>query len=341
MYNFRYQILTILLICNNGVLSGKISLKPRILDVGPTIDFAAGSNITLECEGILRPRWEVPKNEISAHNIMQNVTCDKSIRICTNVLHMTNVQYYQTGLYMCCLIENCKYDKHSSSVYIFINDKKNLLIAESEPISVYNNKTTILPCRPTMFNLNITLWNSQEEYVPIGENVLFDETRGFIVKNPDESYDGAFYCRATYENITQEEVLILEFIEQSLELYPKIISSTDFPVENNTFSLKCSVRISLRNTVLMEWNYPNNNGRIYSKEAYAVSDPDNTLYRIAIKELIVNHAQLSDSGWYKCIVTDEMGEVFAAKKKIHVYDKEPKPEMNLIRAYTTASVKNI
>lgn len=326
MDKFKCDILTILLIFIAEIHSYAPipKSKPRILNIGPKKDFTAGSNVTLECEGDYPLKWELPEtdeNYIFSTN-EKNEIFNGIRRLYKNTLNMITVEYKQTGLYTCCYNTtsgNCQHENYSSSVYLFINDEENPLLDPNEPTIVFHGKITILPCRPTISTLDVTLWNAQEEYISLSEDVLFDATQGFIIKTPDESYEGTFYCKTEYNGKNHEVPLILEH-HMPVQLYPKISSNnTKYFIEGSKLFLNCSVNTSKgTGVIVMTWDYPNmNDNRTINKESYSII---NGTSRFGIKELVINSVQLNDSGLYTCIVTDHFGNNFTVNKTIEVYD---------------------
>lgn len=323
-----------------GIERTVMNHRPPVLNIESIIDIPTGSNLTIKCEGMYPMKWLVPDNNES--DTIQYESSDSTNLFNPNrkvykyesTLTITEILYHETGFYTCCYNKsNCEIGENASSAYVFVNDPNNIFIKKIIFMPIHHGKKTVIPCRPTFSDSNVTFWKGYENEYVTTEDIVFDSRKGFIVDFPTIYFNDIFSCKTKFRNVEHKVSVHLIYFGETSPLDPFIeFNNNSFPVTDSSFSLNCSVKMDPGSIVCLEWNYPNKySDRIEELEAYVEEIIQrNFKYKFVTTKLIINHAQLNDSGIYECKAIDHSGTKYIKHKRVQVYEQSAKPYLNLI-----------
>uniref|UniRef100_T1IKX3 receptor protein-tyrosine kinase n=1 Tax=Strigamia maritima TaxID=126957 RepID=T1IKX3_STRMM len=173
---------------------------------------------------------------------------------------------------------------------------------------IYLHQESVIPCRPTHPDVNVTLIKVPELVVStrLGE-VKFDAKKGFVLFYADIFFSTQFDCIA----------------DTSGPPPPHIDDSGTHVILNGSFTLTCIANIDTGTMLFMNWTLPNKgDSRIIEGNTTAADRTSNNgyVFREVTRNLTVTNAQLSDQGVYTCILTDHTGKKSQRDKHIKVFN---------------------
>ncbi|KAF7990463.1 hypothetical protein HCN44_000268 [Aphidius gifuensis] len=146
-----------------------------------------------------------------------------------------------TGWYGCADLEKNIFPD-AFWTYVYVKPEKYLFmdINDFKAITIDVNKTLTIPCRPKLPNYQVTLY-ANEKKINDNDNVIFNNSIGFIIKNVQLKDNGYYECKITLDVITEEkgfDVLVTEPNDLKPSMYPDL-SYIELE-ENKTLELTCT-----------------------------------------------------------------------------------------------------
>lgn len=220
------------------------NLKPPVSNVGPIVNILMNSTLELNCTGESPLLWIKPNhsNPNAEENIIHKEYGSDGENYVAE-LKIENVQYFHTGLYMCCYsgISTSTYcePKDGVQVYVFVNDPENLFISDKDhPVqSQYKCVRDAVYCLPTFSNLTVKL-KKGNEYIPIGNNVSFDPRLGFLFYDP-QPFSYLYTCIAENGSNTKEKKISSVSLKENNDMYMYLSNSR--PMEGDEIQIVCEV----------------------------------------------------------------------------------------------------
>ncbi|XP_017858056.1 PREDICTED: platelet-derived growth factor receptor alpha isoform X8 [Drosophila arizonae] len=201
-------------------------------------------------------------------------------------------------------------EDEASTIYVFVNDKKNLLVAQEPIIYARQYSEVIIPCKPTMPETEVLLTFNGETFS--SENTgRYDPKRGFVIEIRSVTDGGEYYCEPKIPSPDNEEestLIVVRFIEASDRLNKPVITSTSrgYVYEGETFELVCELSAPHGVVYDMQWIIPEKVDKLRYTNTTPKFDDNvkNHTYQVGRSTMTVRDAKLTDNGVYKCVVRD-------------------------------------
>ncbi|XP_053961077.1 vascular endothelial growth factor receptor 1 isoform X2 [Anastrepha ludens] len=192
---------------------------PLITPLMEYVTLELNTNYTIRCEASEPLVWKVAPNS-PAHEVKLFATGDPQ-RPYGSMLYLLDISYVNVGNYYCIkessvnknldemldeeLVELVNNNK-ASSIYVYVNDPVNLLAQTDFPIiTAYQYQDTVIPCKPTMPNLEVLLTTSHGETFSSENTGRYDPQRGFVVEIRGITDSGSYVCRPKVPSLDNEE----------------------------------------------------------------------------------------------------------------------------------------
>ncbi|KAG8197320.1 hypothetical protein JTE90_013447 [Oedothorax gibbosus] len=303
-------------------------LKPKLNVTETYIDVELNSTLCLLCKGENPLSWGF-KDQMNRNKKYQNVSGSSKVTYSNggieSVLCTVFTHYLQTGSYA------CYHDNQSTSLYVFVNDKTQLLLPlnHNRFLTLHEGTRSVIPCLPTSSSAQVTLWKVKQSN-PEQMMLRFDPTIGFQLRNPTPSFKGNFYCLAEFQNTSQKLDVNVDILPQTQSIPEVSIddSGAKYVLLNTNFSLRCKVKIKL-GTVLSSrprWSHPvNDENRVIIGNKIITK---NSIHKMISENLTVLNAQKTDEGIYQCNVTDHSDRENYSQVEVKVYESPLAPAVN-------------
>ncbi|XP_054744163.1 vascular endothelial growth factor receptor 1 isoform X4 [Anastrepha obliqua] len=317
---------------------------PLITPLMEYVTLELNTNYTIRCEASEPLVWKVAPNS-PAHEVKLFATGDPQ-RPYGSMLYLLDISYVNVGNYYCIkessvnknldemldeeLVELVNNNK-ASSIYVYVNDPVNLLAQTDFPvITAYQYQDTVIPCKPTMPNLEVLLTTSHGEdsgeekvlcsskLVPqltsfppdnVYDSIEFEPKVGFIIHNVENITNLDCVSRNGTTNSSHEFFVIKRPSTKYIEK-PIITSNSRGHVNvGANFTLNCYVKIAFDVAYTTQWKTPDGveEHRMIKTTPRFINST--STHQLGLAMLTILNAQKSDSGLYECICTDHSNNV--------------------------------
>ncbi|XP_018798452.1 PREDICTED: vascular endothelial growth factor receptor 3 isoform X6 [Bactrocera latifrons] len=190
--------------------------------ITPLMDYVTlelNTNYTIRCEADEPLTWRLPDDTVDYDE--QTFNTGDPQRLHGSMLYLQDISSKNLGNYYCIkkssvpnrldamldeelveLVNNYK----ASSIYIYVNDPVNLLSQNEFPvISALQYQDTVIPCKPTMPNIEVLLTTSHGETFSSENTGRYNPQRGFVVEIRGVTDGGSYVCRPKVPSPLNEE----------------------------------------------------------------------------------------------------------------------------------------
>ncbi|CAD6999743.1 unnamed protein product [Ceratitis capitata] len=328
---------------NDAVEYGAPLITPLLDDV----ILERNTNYTIRCEANETIDWKVPF--YTYNNAVQTFDTGDAKRPYGSILYLMDISHSNLGNYYCVkkssvkngidnvsdeeLVELVNNNK-ASSIYIYVNDPSYLISQNEFPvITAYQYQDTVIPCKPTMPDIEVLLTTSHGETFSSESTGRYHPQRGFVVEIRGITDSGSYICRPKVpspENEEEEITFEIHFvgnepINPSTKYIEKPIitsNSRGHVIVGENFTLDCYVKIAFDVSYNQEWQTPtgiDETRMIKSKPTFLNST---STHELGVGKLTILNAQKSDSGLYECICTDHSNNVGRNTYQMTVLDRD-------------------
>lgn len=200
---------------------------PLITPLMEYVTLELNTNYTIRCEADEPLLWKVASYSLE-YEVKTFDTGDPQ-RPHGSMLYLLDISSMNLGNYYCIkkssvqksiddmldeeLVELVNNNK-ASSIYIYVNDPVYLLSQNEFPvISALQYQDTVIPCKPTMPNIEVLLTTSHGETFSSESTGRYDPQRGFVVEIRGVTDGGSYVCRPKVPSPNNEEE------EQAFEIH--------------------------------------------------------------------------------------------------------------------------
>ncbi|XP_030556621.1 vascular endothelial growth factor receptor 1 isoform X6 [Drosophila novamexicana] len=215
-------------------------------------------------------------------------------------------------------------NNEASTIYVFVNDKSNLLAPLEPIIQARQYSEVIIPCKPAMPETEVLLTFNSDTFSS-ETAARYDPKRGFVIEIRSVTDGGEYYCEPKIPSPDNEEestIIVVRFIEATDRLNKPNINSTSrgHVYEGQTFQLVCELSAPYGVSYDMHWLVPDKVDKFRYNYTEALFDEraKNTTHRVGRSKLTVTDARLTDKGAYKCVVSDSFRNMEYASYRMHV-----------------------
>ncbi|XP_017132449.1 vascular endothelial growth factor receptor 1 isoform X13 [Drosophila elegans] len=202
----------------------------------------------------------------------------------------------------------------ASSIYVYVNDPIYKLVPSDTIVTAVQYSEVVIPCKPTMPETEVLLetngyepkWIISSKGQIKGNPNFFDSVnyqpwRGFTFRVIN-TFSGYLDCKG----MNDSNLFDVNYKSGKPLPKPVIKSSSDHHVITGTnFTLDCEQSAYFDATYTMNWETPDNDkNRISYSTATIDLKAKNSTHQLGRSTLTVLNTQLSDSGVYKCKVTE-------------------------------------
>ncbi|XP_071990450.1 vascular endothelial growth factor receptor 1 isoform X1 [Engystomops pustulosus] len=281
-------------------------LKPPVLNIkGKELVVRAGQPIHLSCRGDQTVLWKFPaasRKESNRFHITDN-SCQGSPKTsCHRNLTLHKAQTSDTGFYSC-QYEYLTSSKNPSGIYIFITDESSPFVdmhnRQPKVITITEGEKLVIPCRVTSPNITVTLKQTYASVlsVPGDKNIVWNNKKGFIIRNPSGLFFNLLSCEAKVNGVTYTSMYFPNRHSPKIHKVKLDVSSSRL-LSNDTLSINCTVTTDLNSRAEIQWKYP---GMEYGKLASIInrivlSDSEAVVYSM----LFIHKVKNIDQGDYVC-----------------------------------------
>ncbi|XP_037960858.1 vascular endothelial growth factor receptor kdr-like isoform X2 [Teleopsis dalmanni] len=301
---------------------------PLITPLLEEVTVEVNSNYTIRCEANEPVFWKFDNALFLKYEIKEFDTNDPE-RPYGSMLYLTDITHDYVSSYVCIKNSSTKLsddvqqlddkiielinNNQASSIYLYVNDQINLLAPVPIPIvDAKQFQDVVIPCKPTSPQVDVLLTTPGGETFSSENTGRYDPRRGFVIVIRAVTDGGDYICRPKIPSPDQED----EQTEFTVQFYgnddinpytkfinkPTIISdSYGHGIEGENFTLICQVNIAHDVRYTTEWETPK--GIDKDRKIVSSSILDLKLYR-GRSNLTITNAKKSDSGIYRCKVTD-------------------------------------
>ncbi|KAJ7410485.1 Platelet-derived growth factor receptor alpha [Willisornis vidua] len=292
------------------------------------------SNFTLRCSGDSEVSWQYPVTEGSHKIDIRNEENNSGLFV--TVLEVSNTSAANTGLYVCYYNHTQVEDGEveGKDIYIYVPDPDMPFvpsIPEDQFILVEEGDPTVIPCRTSDPDAQVTLINSLDKTV----DALYDTKQGFIGNFPAGSYT----CKTMAKGVEfKSEEFLVYIIRATSQLPVEIEALKTVYKTGETIVVTCVVFDN--EVVNLQWNYP---GKVKEKGLIKLDDIKVPSQKL-VYTLTIPEASVKDTGDYECTARHATKEVKENKKVvITVHDKgfvHLEPQFSPMEAVNLHEVKN-
>ncbi|XP_020713104.1 vascular endothelial growth factor receptor 1 isoform X2 [Ceratitis capitata] len=200
---------------NDAVEYGAPLITPLLDDV----ILERNTNYTIRCEANETIDWKVPF--YTYNNAVQTFDTGDAKRPYGSILYLMDISHSNLGNYYCVkkssvkngidnvsdeeLVELVNNNK-ASSIYIYVNDPSYLISQNEFPvITAYQYQDTVIPCKPTMPDIEVLLTTSHGETFSSESTGRYHPQRGFVVEIRGITDSGSYICRPKVPSPENEE----------------------------------------------------------------------------------------------------------------------------------------
>nr|XP_036222258.1 vascular endothelial growth factor receptor 1 isoform X5 [Bactrocera oleae] len=200
---------------------------PLITPLMEYVTLELNTNYTIRCEADEPLSWRLASDSLN-YDVQTFNTGDPQ-RPHGSMLYLLDISTMNLGNYYCIKkssIPNSVEDmmdeelvelvnnNTASSIYVYVNDPNNLLSQNEFPvISALQYQDTVIPCKPTMPNIEVLLTTSHGETFSSESTGRYDPQRGFVVEIRGVTDGGSYVCRPKVPSPYNEEE------EQAFEIH--------------------------------------------------------------------------------------------------------------------------
>ncbi|KRG02703.1 uncharacterized protein Dmoj_GI14251, isoform B [Drosophila mojavensis] len=199
---------------------------PLITPCKDSLKLEVGTTYTLQCEASEPIEWwsshdglkqgepfentEDPQRPFGNRLVLEEVTVDNvSAYYCIKSSSAPDQMNWSEEALVSLVNED-----EASTIYVFVNDKKNLLVAQEPIIYARQYSEVIIPCKPTMPETEVLLTFNGETFS--SENTgRYDPKRGFVIEIRSVTDGGEYYCEPKIPSPDNEEestLIVVRFI---------------------------------------------------------------------------------------------------------------------------------
>ncbi|GAB6032659.1 hypothetical protein CHUAL_011537 [Chamberlinius hualienensis] len=249
-------------------------------------------------------------------------------------LTLSNATSVNSGFYYCHYKDASSMadEANVASTYVYVFDENYLFVPSAgrkiNVIPVHQHRDSVIPCRPTHPDVNVTLIKyTTQAVVSLSEEVTFDPRRGFVLLYPNYFFSELFECIGKRNKTKQRLQFYLHwFYKTDAPPNPLIDdSNAQHAILNDTFHLVCKAGVESGSMVFANWTYPSSiePKRIVISNTTANDriGQNNFRYREISSMLTILNAKMSDQGIYKCTMIDHTGKKGFREKFVKIYDE--------------------
>ncbi|NXD64715.1 PGFRA factor, partial [Eolophus roseicapillus] len=292
------------------------------------------SNFTLKCSGDSEVSWQYPVTDGSHKIDIRHEENNSGLFV--TVLEVGNASAAHTGLYVCYYNHTQVEDGEveGKDIYIYVPDPDMPFVPsvpEDQFILVEEGDPTVIPCRTSAPNAEVTLINSLDKAV----YAFYDSKQGFIGNFPAGSYT----CKTTVKGVEFKSDEFLIYILRATSQLPVEIEALKTVYKTGeTIVVTCVVFDN--EVVNLQWNYP---GKVKEKGLIKLDDIKVPSQKL-VYTLTIPEASVKDTGDYECTARHATKEVKENKKVVvTVHDKgfvHLEPQFSPLEAVNLHEVKN-
>ncbi|XP_018798455.1 PREDICTED: vascular endothelial growth factor receptor 1 isoform X9 [Bactrocera latifrons] len=299
--------------------------------ITPLMDYVTlelNTNYTIRCEADEPLTWRLPDDTVDYDE--QTFNTGDPQRLHGSMLYLQDISSKNLGNYYCIkkssvpnrldamldeelveLVNNYK----ASSIYIYVNDPVNLLSQNEFPvISALQYQDTVIPCKPTMPNIEVLLTTSHGETFSSENTGRYNPQRGFVVEIRGVTDGGSYVCRPKVPSpLNEEEEQTFEILFSASTKYiekPIITSNSRGHVNvGENFTLNCYVKIAFDVSYSTEWKTPPGVDEDRMIKTIPTFINKTSTHQVGEAKLTILNSKKSDSGLYECICTDHSKNV--------------------------------
>ncbi|XP_018798454.1 PREDICTED: vascular endothelial growth factor receptor 1 isoform X8 [Bactrocera latifrons] len=305
--------------------------------ITPLMDYVTlelNTNYTIRCEADEPLTWRLPDDTVDYDE--QTFNTGDPQRLHGSMLYLQDISSKNLGNYYCIkkssvpnrldamldeelveLVNNYK----ASSIYIYVNDPVNLLSQNEFPvISALQYQDTVIPCKPTMPNIEVLLTTSHGETFSSENTGRYNPQRGFVVEIRGVTDGGSYVCRPKVPSpLNEEEEQTFEILFSGNEpvnpstkyIEKPIITSNSRGHVNvgENFTLNCYVKIAFDVSYSTEWKTPPGVDEDRMIKTIPTFINKTSTHQVGEAKLTILNSKKSDSGLYECICTDHSKNV--------------------------------
>nr|XP_036222266.1 vascular endothelial growth factor receptor 1 isoform X12 [Bactrocera oleae] len=318
---------------------------PLITPLMEYVTLELNTNYTIRCEADEPLSWRLASDSLN-YDVQTFNTGDPQ-RPHGSMLYLLDISTMNLGNYYCIKkssIPNSVEDmmdeelvelvnnNTASSIYVYVNDPNNLLSQNEFPvISALQYQDTVIPCKPTMPNIEVLLTTSHGEdgveakvlcssklapqrtsFPPVNvyDSIEFDPKIGFIIHNVGNIADLDCFGRNGSTNSLPITYIIsmkpsTKYIEK-----PIITSNSRGHVNvGENFTLNCYVKTAFDVSYTTDWKTPTGIDKDRMIKTTATFINKTLTHQVGGAKLTILNAKKSDSGLYECICTDHSNNV--------------------------------
>ncbi|XP_073439249.1 vascular endothelial growth factor receptor 1 [Dendrobates tinctorius] len=280
-------------------------LKAPVLNIkGKELVVRVGQPLHLACRGDQTVFWKFPaasRKESKRFHISDN-SCQGSPKMaCSRNVTLHKAQLSDTGFYTC-HYEYFTSSTNPSGIYIFISDEHTAFVdihdREPQIISITEGERLVIPCRVTSPNITVTLKQIFGNLILSGKkNVVWDNKRGFIIKNPTYLFFDLLSCEAKVNGVLQTSSYFTNKQSSAIHNMQLNVPSSIRLLRNATLAINCTVTTALNSRAELEWTYPGMKfGRLGSIIKRIVLDSEAVVFSM----LFIHKVRSIDQGLYTC-----------------------------------------
>ncbi|XP_077877429.1 vascular endothelial growth factor receptor 2 isoform X4 [Ictidomys tridecemlineatus] len=281
-----------------------VSLDPPRLSIQKDIlTILANTTLQITCRGQRDLDWLWPNSQSGSEERVEVTECSDDVFCKT--LKIPKVIGNDTGAYKCFYQDT----DVASVIYVYVQDYRSPFIASVSDqhgvvyITENKNKTVVIPCRGSISNLNVSLCARYPEkrFVPDGNRISWDSTKGFTIPSYMISYAGMVFCEAKINDETYQSIMYIVVVV-GYKIYD-VVLSPPHEVElsvGEKLVLNCTARTELNVGLDFNWEYPSlkhQHKKLINRDLKTQSMP---VMKKFLSTLTIDAVTRSDHGLYTC-----------------------------------------
>ncbi|XP_044012996.1 vascular endothelial growth factor receptor kdr-like isoform X2 [Aphidius gifuensis] len=282
---------------------------------GPTIypdvsEILLNENDPLEiiCESSRKMKFYYPSSS-SVYHTVSDVEIGESELDDMMILRRNKTVHGDTGWYGCGHDDGDDDGEDSIRwIYVYVKSETHLFVEEDSFKSIHGviSGSLTIPCRPTSPDYQVLL---SRDYMPLdqNENIIFNNTLGFTLKNLQLKDSTYYECTITSNNITESNNFHI-IVQRAPSLSEPIIIKDPLRhvARGQNLRVNCTTDIEMDIPYDLTWIYPEHNKRI-STHIYRKPHVNMTNLVHVTSELQINHVHDDDAGTYICMISTRSG----------------------------------